>query len=121
MKPELLKLIGLIIIQCIMMTASQMMLKVSLQKFGKFEWSSRYFKVVFSTWEFAASGLLMIGFVILWSYLLKRYEFSLVYPLTGISFLIGLIASVIFFHEVVSITRWIGVIVMLIGIFLICR
>lgn len=104
-----------------MLIAAQMLLKRSVELFGKFEWAWRYFKTVFTTWQFAASGICAVASVITWMFILKRYPFSLAYPLTGVSYIIALVAALLIFQETIPATRWIGVLIMLIGIFFICK
>ena len=52
---------------------------------------------------------------------LRRYDLSLAYPLTAISFIISLFAGALIFHETIPVTRWIGVILVMVGVFFISR
>lgn len=81
----MLKLAGLILGQSVLLVAAQAFLKLSVQSFGKFSWSLSYFKTVFTTWQFAASGICALGAMLTWMYVLKNYQFSLAYPLLSVS------------------------------------
>lgn len=114
-------LIILIIIQSVLLVAAQSLLKISVELFGKFAWSWQYFKTVFTTWQFAASGACALAAMLVWMYVLKHYEFSVAYPLLSISYIIGLLSAQFIFHEAVPLTRWIGVVIVIIGVFFIVK
>ncbi len=117
----MLKLISLIIGQSVLLVASQTFLKMSVELFGKFSWTWNFFKTVFTTWQFAASGLCALLAMLTWMYVLKLYDFSLAYPLLGISYLIGLFSAYFFLHEAIPLTRWIGVIIIMIGVYFVAK
>ena len=114
-------LIVLIIVQSVLLVAAQSLLKISVELFGQFSWSWQYFKTVFTTWQFAASGLCALAAMLVWMYVLKHYEFSVAYPLLSISYIIGLLSAQFVFHEVVPLTRWIGVVIVMVGVFFIVK
>ena len=114
-------LILLIILQSVVLVAAQTFLKISVELFGKFSWSWQYFKTVFTTWQFAASGICALSAMFIWMYVLKKYEFSVAYPLLSISYIIGLLSAHFIFHEAVPLTRWIGVVIVMIGVFFIVK
>lgn len=117
----MIQLILLVILQSILLVGAQSFLKVSVALFGKFSWSWAYFKTVFTTWQFAMSGVCAVSAMVLWMYVLKKYEFSVAYPLTSISYIIGMLAASLFFHEAIPLTRWIGVVIVMIGVFFIIK
>lgn len=117
----MLILIILIIVQSALLVAAQSFLKISVELFGKFSWSWEYFKTVFTTWQFAASGICALVAMLVWMYVLKHYEFSLAYPLLSISYVIGLLAAYFVFHEAVPLTRWIGVVIVMVGVYFIVK
>lgn len=117
----MLVLIILIIVQSALLVAAQSFLKISVELFGKFSWSWQYFKTVFTTWQFAASGICALVAMLVWMYVLKHYEFSLAYPLLSISYAIGLLAAYFVFHEAVPLTRWIGVVIVMVGVYFIVK
>lgn len=117
----MLILLILICVQSILLVAAQSFLKISVEFFGKFSWSWSYFKTIFTTWQFAASGICAVSAMIVWMYVLKRYPFSVSYPLLSISYIIGLLSAQFIFHETVPLTRWIGVCIVIIGVFFIVK
>jgi len=114
-------LIILIIIQSILLVAAQSFLKISVAMFGKFSLTWGYFKTVFTTWQFAVSGLCAVAAMMVWMYVLKKYEFSLAYPLLSISYIIGLLAAQFVFHETIPVSRWIGVVIIMIGAYFVAK
>jgi Uncharacterised protein family UPF0546. len=117
----MLILIILIIVQSILLVAAQSFLKISVELFGNFSWTWAYFKTVFTTWQFAASGICALSAMLVWMYVLKHYQFSVAYPLLSISYIVGLLSAHFVFHEAVPFTRWVGVVIVMIGVFFIVR
>ncbi|HLP61857.1 MAG TPA: EamA family transporter [Candidatus Deferrimicrobium sp.] len=54
-----------------------------------------------------------------WLFLLKRVKFSILYPMLSIGYIIALIISSVFFKENVPLTRWIGAVIIILGVILI--
>ena len=117
----MLRLIILIIGQSILLVTAQTFLKIAVQHFGKFNWSWQYFNSVFTTWQFGASAVFALLAMLTWMYVLKFYDFSVAYPLLGISYLIGLFSAYFFLHEAIPLTRWIGVIIIIIGVYFVAK
>ncbi len=117
----MLVLIILIVVQSVLLVAAQTLLKISVELFGTFSWSWQYFKTVFTTWQFAASGICALSAMLVWMYVLKHYQFSVAYPLLSISYIIGLLSAQFIFHEAVPLTRWIGVVIVMVGVFFIVK
>ena len=89
--------------------------------FGAFELSWRYFRTVLTTWQLYVSGLLALSTVVLWAYLLKHNDLSFVYPLLSISYIISLFVGSFIFGETIPLTRWIGVVIVMIGVYFIIK
>lgn len=114
-------LIVLVCVQSVLLVCAQTLLKISVELFGPFSWSWAYFKTVFTTWQFAASGVCALAAMIVWMITLKKFEFSVAYPLLSISYIIGLLSAQFILHETVPFTRWIGVVIVVIGVFFIVK
>jgi len=115
------KMITSVTVQCLLLTITQLLLKVSLNQFGAFSWSWRYFRGVLFNPVFFLTGVCAVFAVLLWMYILKRYEFSIAYPLTSISYIFGIMAAQWILHESVPLTRWIGVGIIIVGVFFVAR
>ena len=57
----------------------------------------------------------------MWLYIIKHFPFSMAYPMVSLSYVFGMIAAIVFFHEPVSITKWIGVLLIMAGGYLIAK
>jgi len=117
----MLKLVLLVTIQSALLTASQVFLKMALNTFGKFQWSFAFFKTVFTNIPFALSGITIATASLIWVYVLKKFEFSLAYPMISISYVFGLLAAYFIFHEPIVWTRWLGVAVIIVGVVLVVQ
>ena len=110
------KLICSAVIQCLFLAAGNVLLKFGLEKAGAFSWTWRYVCDLFSNWWMLGSGLSMVAATIIWFYILKNNELSLVYPLISISYIFGTLGAIFFFHETVTLTRWTGILLIMAGV-----
>lgn len=80
-------------------------------------------------WQFItstiASPYLWLGtlFVILifviWSSIISRIDLSVAVPASSLNFVTVPLVSIIFFHEKVSVLRWVGIVIILLGVIII--
>ena len=113
------KVLPLVILQCLLLTAGQVFLKFALMRMAPFGWNRTFWSSVFLNWQFAACGLCFLVASLLWMYIVKTFPFSVAYPMISMSFVVGMIAAVVFFHEQVSWTKWVGVLLIIAGCLLI--
>ena len=66
-------------------------------------------------WQFAMSGILFGAASLLWMYIIKVFPFSVAYPMVSLSYVFGMFAAILFFHEQVSLMRWVGVMFIVLG------
>lgn len=109
------------ILQCLLLSAGQVLLKFSLQKMLSFGWNREFWLSLFGNWQFAACGLCFGAGTLLWMYILKNFQFSMAYPMTSLSYVIAMFSAILFFHEVVPIHRWIGCALIVCGCILILK
>lgn len=117
----MLKLLFLSSIQSVLLVCSQIFLKLALAKMSPFVFKWYYFKELLLNWQLAVSGVSIASASILWFYILKKYPFSVAYPLISISYIFGLLAAVFIFKELVPLTRWLGVLLIISGVYLIIK
>lgn len=115
------KIILYAILQSILLTGGQVFLKLALVRMPSFAWNRVFWSSMLTNWQFAVSGLLFGSASLLWMYIVKVFPFSTAYPLVSLSYVFGMIAAILIFHEEVSIIKWTGVIFIVIGCLLITR
>lgn len=116
-----MKLLLLAIVQSALLAGGQVFLKFALGKMLPFAMTTEFWRSVFANWQFAACGLCYGAGSLLWFYIIKHYPFSMAYPLVSLSYVFGMIAAMVFFHEPVNLTKWIGVLLIMFGCYLIAR
>ena len=101
------KLLLLSFIQSVLMCSSQSFFKVAASRMGPFSWTWAFFRdSVFTNWWLLAAGICgIVG----------------VYPLSSMSYLLGMFVAIIFFKETVVWQQWVGVFLILAGCGLIAR
>lgn len=110
-----------VFVQSVLIVAAQTFLKKSVELFGAFSWTWEFFKTALTTWQFYVSGLFAVSSVAVWMYVLKYNDLGLAYPLMSISYIVALFAACFILGETVPITRWIGVVIVMIGVFFILK
>ena len=112
----------LVIITTLCLAANQVFLKLWLEKYGNNVFPLGWDKLglIFKI-EVLFSVLAFIIAVIIWLGLMNRLNFGLLYPLISLSYVFGLLASKFVFNEPIPLTRWIGVGIIFIGVFLVTR
>lgn len=117
----MLKAIILIIFQCLLLASGQVCFKFAVEKITKFQLSLGWFSSLLTNWWLLGSGILLVSATVLWGFILKHFPFSVAYPVTAFAYVFGLIAAVLIFGENVPATRWFGVFVIIIGVYLITK
>lgn len=108
-------LIPLSILQSTLLAAGQMMVKLALQKMGPFKGVGSFFRTEWTNWWWYGCGVTLISATLLWMHILKRFPFSVAYPLSCLSFLIGMLGAWMFLGESIPPIRWVGVALILLG------
>lgn len=116
-----MRLLLLAIVQSLLLAGGQVLLKFALARMLPFSMTFAFWKSVFANWQFAACGLCYGLGSILWFHIIKNYPFSMAYPLVSLSYVFGMIAAIVFFHEPVNLTKWIGVLLIMAGCYFIAR
>ena len=115
------KVIPLALLQSILLCSGQVMIKLALAKMGEFRWAWTFFTAQLTNWWFPACGLAMGAATVLWMHILKNYPFGVAYPLTSMSYLFGVFAALLVFHEQVTVSQWVGVLLIMAGCALIVK
>ena len=108
-------------LQCFLLASGQICFKFAVKKITALQFSWTFFKTVMTNGWLLATVLLISSATVLWGYLLKHYEFSVVYPLTAFAYIFGVLAAIFIFRETVPLTRWIGVCLIILGAFFIAK
>lgn len=115
------KILFYAIAQSILLVGGQVFLKLALMRMPAFSWSRTFWLGLLANWQFAACGLFFGGASLLWMYIVKTFPFSTAYPMVSLSYVFGMIAAMVFFHETVTATKWLGVACIMAGCFLIAK
>ena len=115
------RLILLMTVQGFLLVLSQVFLKLGLNKSEElhFDWQSLLLIIKNYYYWLAALTMTLAGIV--WLNVLRKHAFSVAYPLVSISYIFSLIAASYIFRETVPVVRWLGVLVIILGIVLVTR
>jgi len=107
----------------ILAVTGQLLMKKGMNAFGSFPISQMVQKII----PMFMNPYVFVGFAcfglssIFWLAVLSRFEISMVYPMVSLAYVVVAIASLILFKENVTLIRWIGIGVILLGVVLISR
>ncbi len=124
MTPMMLTLI-LILIPTVTGVAGQLLLKVGMSQLGALEISiaaipSLIARIILSPYIIVGLAI-YFGGVFFWLLALNRADLSYVYPFASLSYVLITLASWLLLHEAVPPMRWIGLVVICIGVILVAR
>ncbi len=117
----MLRLLLLSVAQSFCLALGQVFLKLAVGKMQSFSWTWTWFKDLILNYWLALTGVSMGLATLLWFYILRHYPLSEAHPLTCLSFIFGLLASAWFLHEPIPVTRWIGVGIIMVGVFFVVK
>lgn len=98
-----------------------MFLKFAMMRMLPFAWTKTFWVSLLTNWHFAACGLFFGAASLLWMYIVKVFPFSMAYPMVSLSYVFGMFAAILFFHEEVSLMKWVGVACIMLGCLLIAK
>lgn len=84
-------------------------------------------KMLVRFWSLLGNIYVIMGFLfvfistLLWLVLLTKVELSVLYPLVSINYITVVLTSKLFFHEPVSLVRWLGVVCIGIGVSIVVK
>ena len=115
------KIIPYAILQSGLLCGGQVFLKLALMRMPTFGWNKVFWTGLLTNWQFAVCGLCFGMASLLWMYIVKYFPFSSAYPMVSLSYVFGMLAAILFFHEEVSTVKWMGVAFIVVGCLLIAK
>ncbi len=124
MTPMMLTLI-LILIPTVTGVAGQLLLKVGMSQLGALEISvaaipSLIARIILSPYIIVGLAI-YFGGVFFWLLALNRADLSYVYPFASLSYVLITLSSWLLLHEAVPPMRWVGLVIICIGVMLVAR
>jgi multidrug transporter EmrE-like cation transporter len=119
------KYLPLIMIGVLLNAAAQIVLKQGMRTIGTFAFSLENIipigiKVGLNPFIILGIGCYGIS-VIVWLMVLSRVDVSYAYPMLSVGYIVAALAGKMFFGEPVDLVRWVGIVTICIGVFLITR
>jgi multidrug transporter EmrE-like cation transporter len=114
----------LVLISVLLGVLGQLSLKQGMKNIGKFEvkdfLSNKIFELI--TEKFVVIGIVLYAIAtLLWLVVLSKAELSFAYPMLAIGYILIAIFSKIFFNENVTFVRFLGILLISIGVFLLLK
>lgn len=117
-----MELVLLSILQSLLLCLGQILLKFALGKMSAFAWTKDFWlNSIFLNWWWLGTGLAFLSATVLWMYIIKNFPFSIAYPLTSLTYIFGMFAAMLVFHETISLVQWLGILLIMGGCYLVAR
>ena len=119
-----MEVVVLVLISVLLGVLGQLSLKQGMKNIGNFEirdfTTSKIFKLIEE--KFVVIGIALYAIATLfWLVILSKAELSFAYPMLALGYILIAIFSKIFFNENISLIRFLGILLISIGIFLLLR
>lgn len=114
------KLIITAIIQSAFLALAQYYMKLGVERLGDYSMSWAFIKSLMN-WQLGLALLLYVIGMVIYLFMLKKYDLSIVYPLTSISYIFTILLAMFLLGETVSVVRWVGILLVMLGVGLIAR
>lgn len=115
----------LILISVLLNTGAQLLLKAGVSRMGTLEFA--WPKLISTGYDIAMNPFIVTGLfiyvisVVLWLLVLARVEVSFAYPMISLGYVLNAITAYYLFGESLSISRMLGILVILCGVYLVAR
>ncbi len=109
----------LLLVNVLLLVGGQMLWKVGAASIESWSFNTIIFLV--KSPFFIGGGLLYVVATFIWMYIITKLPFSVAYPLQSLSYVIGVLAAYFYFKENVDVSQWIGVCVIVVGVYLIAK
>jgi drug/metabolite transporter (DMT)-like permease len=107
------------------MAAVQLLVKKALLIVGPFPGNLSqafpFFLKVFTNFYFILGIVITVLAALVWILVVSKMQISYLYPFIALSYVLVALFSMIFFKEDVTALRWIGIVVICAGVFLVAR
>ena len=112
---------GVFLLLVVIWTAVQILLKIGLNKLSGREVNLSFFGQALTSWPILAALFLAVVGSLIWFVVLTRFELSYSNLMVSLTFVLVTLASVAFFKEHISALRWIGAVLIVLGVFLVSQ
>jgi drug/metabolite transporter (DMT)-like permease len=109
----------LLLINVFLLVGGQMLWKVGASSIN--EWGVGTIFYLLRSPFFIGGGLLYVVATFIWMYVISKMPFSVAYPIQSLSYALGVIMAYFLFKEQVDLTQWLGVLVIIFGVYLIAK
>lgn len=120
-----MKPIVTILLSVLMVATGQLVLKAGLNRLGSLSFQTneifQTFFTIFTSPLVVLGFLLFIGSSVLWLVALSKADLSFAYPMLSISYATVAFLSILIFNEPFSWTKGLGVVIIVIGVFLMSK
>ncbi|WP_204524885.1 EamA family transporter [Priestia abyssalis] len=110
---------GLVLLNVCMLVTGQILWKIAVSSIQ--EWTIQSILSLIISPFFIGGAFLYVLATGLWLMILSKLPLSIAYPLQSISYVFGAVAAYFIFKETISTQQWVGITVIIFGVYLIAK
>lgn len=117
--------LSLILLTALLNTSAQLLLKAGMTRIGEFSFISQ--NVLPIALKVISSPFIVLGLIIyvtsvsLWLLVLSRVPVGIAYPMTSLAYIFNVLGAYIIFSEHINLIQIIGILVIILGVYLIAQ
>jgi len=116
--------LSLVLICVIVTVVGQLLMKYGMQQVGEITSMQQLFNLntilsMFTNFYILGGILCFVAMLVMWLGAMSTLEISFMYPLASLVYVLTAVAALIFLHESVSLIRWVGILLVVGGCFLV--
>jgi drug/metabolite transporter (DMT)-like permease len=124
MEPQKMSTIPFILIAIAMATTGQLLVKFGLNRLGHLDFSTgfiiTYLKICFTPLVVLGASITLAS-AFFWIYALTKVDLSYASPFLALSYLMVLLCSWVFLGENIPLIRWVGILIISFGVYLVTK
>ncbi len=115
-----LPVFGFLLLNIVMLTTGQALWKTGIENVGFSLSLSGIIKMIFNPFIFAGLVIYLVA-TVLWFYILSKAPLSIAYPMQSLCYVLAAVVGILIFKENVTLIRWAGLSLIVLGAILISR
>ncbi len=109
----------LLLLNIVLLVSGQILWKIGVEDIS--QWNIGVIKILIGSPYIIGGCFLYVFAVISWLYIISKLPFSVAYPCQSLSYVLGVFIAYFLFKENIQFTQWLGVIVVILGVYLIVK
>ncbi len=109
----------LLLLNILLLVSGQILWKIGVENIA--EWNVSTIYILMRSPYIIGGCFLYVIAVGMWFYVISKLPFSVAYPCQSLSYVLGVFIAYFLFKEHVELTKWLGIAIIMLGVYLVAR